>query len=302
MALEYQSDTYNGTDRGSYRFTDPQRKAWRLMVDVEILSYVSQGYVNTKPPQDRGHWGYAHLLHGTSLYTEFKLEYPRTRVLDVTNWVQITAQLDRRRSLWTNAMFEGVPDFDLTRPEPPEIFEVWALPETILKVKLDSPGAFQINVWWLERDLLEEYGEEQPTDSSDPTDGLDEYPDPEKRPDSDPYPDGFSRDFNDPANDPDDYPDEFLPEPEPGSEPGRVYLVSWTWFDEAIFGNQGMVSFSVIGPITGTVTTQIQPPGYNPFRPATSQWQLSVTSANGTQTATPGNVVGSVNGPTIVAQ
>lgn len=207
--LEYLEDVYNGFDRGSYRFSKEQRDSFRLVVDMEILSTIKLGYRNYKYPLPQEFFGYCQLFYGTSHFLDIPIRYPRQRIIDSINWQTLTAQLDRRRYLWHNALNQVMADATLeiegTFPDIPSSLEVFSLPETVIKFQSEFDSAFRFIVSWLPLDLLEEFGEQQDSDDSDPSDDRDEYPQPEMRDESTPIPDNFEISPSDLESDPRDF-------------------------------------------------------------------------------------------------
>lgn len=212
MPLSYLTDTYNGFERGSYLFTEEQRASFRLIVDVEIVSRVGLSSFNYRYPNPQTFYGYGQIFYGTSNFLDIPLEYGRQRVLDVINWQTLISQLDRRQNLWFNQMFAWLATSSIEpegiAPEIPESFEVFSIRETQIKINTEFKSAFKIIVTWLPLNLLVPYGELQDSDSSDPTDGQPEYPEPTSQPSESPIPEGFDRSPPNPDSDPRDYPDD----------------------------------------------------------------------------------------------
>jgi hypothetical protein len=231
MTLSYQSETYQGFDRGSYRFSKGQRDSWRLVVDIEIVSAISPGYRNNKYPLSKEFFGYCQLFYGTSQRLDIPVNYPRQRLIDSINWSTFSSQIDRRRYLWMNQMFQVMSDATIEVeglfPEIPQAFEIFSLPETVLKFQSEFECAFKFIVTWLPLDLLAEYGETQDSDDSDPSDGEDEYPDVDRRSPGDPLPPGYTVDPSDPDNDPRDYGEGAVSRP---AIPGDSGLFEWSFY------------------------------------------------------------------------
>ena len=265
--LPYESETKYFRGQGSYRFTDEQRAAYRLILDIRITSYVREAYASTKTLPVNGFWGFATVFHGSAVFKKISVDFAQQRLIDAIAKVeQCTALVSTsgnrtQTNLVTVALALGAP-VTLGPVIPPTLL---TQPETVVKFKGDELTQFQFSCYWLP--FEEGLTEDILFNSDDPTDGEDEYYYPPRNTPDNPWAGNPPGDEPDPNSDPLD----FGP-PDNGSNQGAALAVYE--FRDAASG--------------GWTENQIDGLGYPGFMFATNASngnnEVSYRDANGTDT------------------
>lgn len=187
MSLPYELEELTFREQGSIRFTDEQRAAYRMILDVEIISYVREEYANLKSLPRNGFWGYATTFHGSSPLQLVKVEFARQRLLDVIRQDILNAGLTVTSHLQIISSLANLGDALSLGPIVSPWFTptVLANPETVVKFKTQPLTQFTFKLYWLpfEPGTVEALL----FNSEDPTDGGDEYPEPRRNLPGDPW-------------------------------------------------------------------------------------------------------------------
>jgi hypothetical protein len=251
MALPWQEDRQQFRESGSYRFTKEQRESYFLYLDIRIVSFVHQKYVNFKTLPEYGFWGYSTVFYGAVPDRKIQQEFVAQRVIREVNRDTLTmatvvsshlSTLTSIKSLGTalNALLVEVPFQSPTAV---------GMPETVVKFKGLPLSQFEFACYWLPYEPFAQDALLFETD--DPTDGDDEYPQPNENDPSNPYA------GNPPASDPnpDSDPRDFSPENVPEGFPQDVYfgLTVVAWDGNPSENCTGNLTFfeNVVWPLAG---------------------------------------------------
>lgn len=187
MSLPYELEELTFREQGSIRFTDEQRAAYRMILDVEIISFVKEEYANLKSLPRNGFWGYATVFHGSSPIKLLKVEFAKQRLLDVIRQDILNTGLTVTSHLQTVSSIANLAEALSLDPvvSPWATPTVLANPETVVKFKSQPLTQFVFKLYWLpfEAGTVEALL----FNSEDPTDGGNEYPEPRRNLPGDPW-------------------------------------------------------------------------------------------------------------------
>jgi hypothetical protein len=215
--------SYRG--RGSYRFSEDQRTSYALILDVEIISYVREPYVNLGWNTPRGFWGNFTEFHGTSIAKSGQMNFAKQRVISVKNealmdYLRDKQNFENEARLITN--WEEALEFAFEQFVPFEGLPLLRHDETVLKFVANPLTQFQFNCYWLRAlDNPDDLPEFTP---SDPSKDDDEYPSPERREPSDPFNPEKPVSAPNPGSDSRDFPEPLPLEPVPNEGYGYLTL------------------------------------------------------------------------------
>lgn len=195
MVLPWESQELTYREFGSFRFSPEQRAAYHLVLDVEILSYAGEVYTNKKSNPDYGFWGYATVFEGSTIARKVGLEFPKSRLISVRNEAPLLLATiitvgQTEISYDIGSEFFPAPDPGLGVSYTPA--NVTSIPtlagfmETVVKVETIPLCQFKFRCFWLP--IPEPLGVTiGPVEGNDPTEGEEEYPEPEKKPSDNPF-------------------------------------------------------------------------------------------------------------------
>lgn len=208
----WNSENLNFRESGSIRFSQEQLRSYALILDVEIVSYIKESYVNFKGNPPYGYWGTATVFQGGVPIERKTLEWTRQRIINVRNEAAATAFNDEVSYFKDNAFqldAASALDFVITSTFTYPAAPILEHKETLVKFRALDKSQFKFTVWWMPFPT----SSEQFLDfsDSDPTAGFDEYPEPTANPSDNPYIGNADPDEPNPASDPRDFSDENQP-------------------------------------------------------------------------------------------
>lgn len=206
LLFNWQRESLVFREQGSFRFAPVQRESYALFLDIEILSYVGERYVNLKSNPPYSFYGYATIFEGAVATRKIPLDYARQRIISVVNRQpidiadrEIIANNQEEIEISLAGALDVALDYLLAESNQGTLGHL----ETVVKVKCPPLTSFRVNCQWLPFDAdIEDYVRIIP---EDPTDGEDEYPEPARNSVSDPYSGVPASSPIDGANDPRDY-------------------------------------------------------------------------------------------------
>lgn len=187
MVLPWQEEKLQYRDQGSYRFTEEQRNSYLLYFDIKIISFVHQKYENLKSIPNHGFWGYSTVFYGAVPDRKVQQEFVNQRIVRKIGRENLTtatvAQTHRANLFSLQSLATALGGTLILQDEQPPT--VLGHPETIVKFKGIPQSQFEFACYWLPYEPFVEDG--LLFESEDPTDGDDEYPEPNANDPADPY-------------------------------------------------------------------------------------------------------------------
>jgi hypothetical protein len=203
----WQTEKLSYRGQGSYRFSDEQRKSYALILDVEVISFVKEPYLNLSWRPAKSYWGNYNTFHGTTVAVSGQMNFAKQRLISTKNAALIDYLRDKQNfeneaRLVTN--WGELLEFAFEQVVPFESLPLLRHDETVLKFVANPLTQFQFQCYWLR--ALDNPDDLPEFDDSDPSKDDDEYPNPERRDPSDPFnpskpvsppnPDSDGRDFD----------------------------------------------------------------------------------------------------------